>query len=139
MGWPRTLHEQPSDEVLQAKLRENDLLLLPHGLTGGLSPIEYRTIFPTKTIPYLISGRPILAHSPKNSFLTEWLRRHDCAELVENPDEAALHAAIERLSKDANRREQLVKNALAAAKLFHAPRVVAALKRTINECSHPAK
>jgi glycosyltransferase involved in cell wall biosynthesis len=130
---PRTRHEQPTDDELPAKLLQNDVLFLPHGLTGGLSPIEYRTIFPTRTIPYLISGRPILAHSPKDSFLTDWLRRYDCAEVVDVPDEVALQNAIERLSKDQKRREQLVRNALQAAHQFHAPQVVNALKSTINE------
>jgi glycosyltransferase involved in cell wall biosynthesis len=134
----RVRHEQPSDEVLQMKLRENDILLLPHGLRGGLSPIEYLTIFPTRTIPYLLSGRPILAHSPQDSFLTQWLRRHDCAEIVDVPDEAALRAAIARLCDDTPRRDQLVRNALKAARQFHAPRVVDALKRTINELSRPS-
>jgi glycosyltransferase involved in cell wall biosynthesis len=128
--------EQPRDDELLSKLRANDILFLPHGLTGGLAPIEYRTIFPTRTIPYLLSGRPILAHSPKDSFLTEWLRRHNCAEIVDVPDEAELRAAVDRLCYDAERREQLVRNALEAAKQFHAPRVVDALKRTINEFSH---
>ncbi len=136
---PRTRHEQPADDELQAKLRENDVLFLPHGLTGGLSPIEYRTIFPTRTIPYLISGRPILAHSPKDSFLTDWLRRHDCAEVVDEPDEEALHAAVVRLCNDAQRREELVQNALEAARQFHAPRVVDELKRTINNLVSPSE
>jgi hypothetical protein len=42
------------------------------------------------------------------------------------------------LCNDAKRREELVRNALVAAKQFHAPRVVDALKRTINEFSHPS-
>ncbi len=105
-------HEQPTDDELPAKLRSNDLLLLPHGLTGGLSPIEYRTIFPTRTIPYLISGRPILAHSPANSFLTRWLKEVDCAEVIEEADPARIRAAIDALCRDQARREQLVRNAL---------------------------
>ena len=134
----RTRHEQPSDDHLLEALRSNDILLLPHGLTGGLSPIEYRTIFPTRTIPYLLSGRPILAHSARDSFLSRWLRQHDCAELVEDPDPAALRAAIDRLCRDHVRREQLVRNALLAAEQFRAERVVDDMKRTINRCNEPA-
>lgn len=127
-------HEQPADEVLQSKFRENDLLVLPHGLTGGLSAIEYRTIFPTRTIPYLLSGRPILAHSSRGSFLSRWLKKHDCAEVVEDPDPDALRAAIDRLCRDEARREQLVRNALLAAEQFRAERVVDDMKRIINLC-----
>jgi hypothetical protein len=131
---PRIRHEQPPDEVLQAKLRENELLFLPHGLTGGLAPIEYRTIFPTRTIPYLLAGRPILAHSARDSFLTKWLREHGCAELVEDPDPGALRAAIDRLCRDEARRQQLVQNALSAADQFRAKRVVNDMKSIINRC-----
>ena len=65
---PRILHEQPADDVLLQKLAENDLLVLPHGLTGGWADIEYRTIFPTRTIPYLLSGRPILRIARHTAF-----------------------------------------------------------------------
>jgi glycosyltransferase involved in cell wall biosynthesis len=129
----RIRRQQPADGELIDALRQNDLLILPHGLTGGLAPIEYRTIFPTRTIPYLLSGRPIVAYSAKDSFLSRWLRTHDCAEVVEDPDPAVLKAAIERLCDDPRRREQLARNALAAAENFRASRVVAEMKRTINQ------
>ena len=61
------------DEVL-ARLGQADVLFLPHGLTGSWAAEEYRTIFPTKTIEYLISGRPILAHTPPDRFLTRFSR-----------------------------------------------------------------
>jgi glycosyltransferase involved in cell wall biosynthesis len=129
----RIRREQPADSELVEALGKNDLLILPHGLTGGLAPIEYRTIFPTRTIPYLLSGRPIVAYSSQGSFLSRWLREHDCAEVVEDPDPAVLRAAIDRLCEDAARREQLVRNALTAAEDFRADRVVAGMKRTINQ------
>jgi glycosyltransferase involved in cell wall biosynthesis len=128
----RIRHEQPTDAMLQDALQSQDILLLPHGLTGGLAPIEYRTIFPTRTIPYLLSGRPILAHSARGSFLSRWIKQHDCAELVEEPDAAALRKAIDRLCDNPARREQLVRNALAAAENFRAEHVVDNMKRTIN-------
>jgi hypothetical protein len=131
---PRIRHEQPTDAQLQDALQSNDILLLPHGLTGGLASIEYRTIFPTRTIPYLLSGRPIVAYSAKGSFLSRWLRKHDCAEVVEDPDPAMLRAAIDGLCADSRRREQLARNALAAAENFRASRVVAEMKRIINQC-----
>jgi glycosyltransferase involved in cell wall biosynthesis len=131
----RIRHTQPSDAELLEALRSNDILILPHGLTGGLAEIEYRTIFPTRTIPYLLSGRPILAHSARGSFLSRWLRDNDCAELVEDPDPQALLSAIDRLSHDQPRREQLVQNALAAAEQFRADRVVGNMKEIVNRVS----
>jgi glycosyltransferase involved in cell wall biosynthesis len=134
----RIRHNRPSDAELLDALRSNDILVLPHGLTGGLADIEYRTIFPTRTIPYLLSGRPILAHSARGSFLSRWLRDNNCAELVEEPDPQALLSAIDRLSRDQPRREQLVRNAVAAAEQFRADRVVAQMKQTINHfCAEP--
>jgi hypothetical protein len=130
---PRIHHHQPTDDVLLDTLRENDILMLPHGLVGGLAPIEYRTIFPTRTIPYLLSGRPIIAHSAPDSFLTRWLSSHDCADLVVEPDPVALRAAIDQLCRDASRQEQLVRNALIAAEQFRAQRVVDKMKLTINQ------
>ena len=62
----------------------------PHGFAGPLVPEEYLTIFPTKTIDYLLSQRPILAHMPADSFIAEFYRRHDCALVVDEP-------AVERL------------------------------------------
>jgi len=128
----RIRHEKPTDSELIDALRQNDILVLPHGLSGGLAPIEYQTIFPTRTIPYLLSGRPIVAHSAKGSFLSRWLKEHDCAEVVEDPDHETLRAVIYQLCDDPARREQLVRNALAAAEKFRAKSVVAKMKRIIN-------
>jgi hypothetical protein len=112
----------PCDVV--ASLRRHDVLLLPHGLHGGLSDVEYRTIFPTRTISYLFAGRPILAHTPTDAFLTHWLRRHDAAEIVDQADGDALLASLERLRSDVALRRQCVSGALQAAPQFQA-RVVA--------------
>jgi hypothetical protein len=121
---PHITHEKISDEDLMNGLKSHDILLLPHGFTGNSHPIEYETIFPTRTIPYLLSGRPILAHTPPHAFLTRWLRRHDCAEVVDTADMTALRAAANRLRTDDARREELVRNARKAVEMFHAPRVM---------------
>lgn len=115
------------------RLAQHDVLYLPHGLQGGLSAVEYATIFPTRTISYLISGRPILAHAPTGSFLAEFLRQHDCAELVCDPDVDALRAALERLRSDDRRRRQLVENALLAARPFQGRLVAGGLRRMLLE------
>ncbi len=114
-------------------LRENDFLFLPHGFTGGLSDIEYQTIFPTRTIPYLLSGVPIIAHSPKDCFLTRWLRKYDCAEIVDEPSADALVACVERLRQDSARRYELATNALEAVKQFQAANVARQLRDWLNQ------
>ncbi len=122
----------PADDVLLAELRKNDLLVLAHGFSGGLAPIEYETIFPTRTIPYLLSLRPILAFSPAHSYLNHWLREHDCAEIVETKDLSALRAKIDWLRHNPARREELVRNALAAVRQFDAPTVARNFRTQVN-------
>lgn len=132
-------YQQPSDDELTAALQSNDILLMPHGLTGGRASIEYATIFPTRTIPYLLAGRPILAHVPEDSFFTRWLRRHDCAEIVSEPSVDAVRDAILNLANNEKRREQLVRNGLAAVRQFQASQVVGRMKRSINEALAPSQ
>src|SRR5258705_1331792 len=128
-----------ADQVVES-LRESDIVVLPHGFTGGYSPEEYQTIFPTRTIEYLICGRPILSHSPSGCFLTRFLREHECAFVVEDPSPGQLRRAIETLRSDAALRTRLVRNALKAAEQFYAPRVARTLRSQLerigNEFNH---
>lgn len=84
---------------------------------------ELGTIFPTKTIEYLASGRPILLHCPENYFLTRFCQEHDCAEIVNERSEDALVAAMERLRTDKERALQLSRNALRTAAMFSLPQI----------------
>jgi len=120
----------PRSELVAA-LALCDVMLLPHGFTGPYHPVEYETIFPTKTIEYLISGRPILAHTPPEAFLTRFLRDHDCALVVDTPDYAAVRATVQCLLTDAPLRARLVRNALKAAGQFYLPRVAAHLRKVL--------
>lgn len=128
----RVTHSSPSDAELMAELRKNDVLILAHGFAGGLAPIEYETIFPTRTIPYLLSLRPILAHSPPHSYLNHWLREHDCAEIVDINDVSALRAKLEWLRQNPGRREELVRNALRAVRQFDAAAVARHFRLQVN-------
>jgi len=125
-------HESVSRDQVLTRLRDADVMVLPHGFRGALAPEEYRTIFPTRTIEYLISGRPILAHVPADCYLARFLLEHDCALLVTEPTVAALLRAFEQLRADSVLRSHLVRNALRAAKTFGAPRVAGILRRQLN-------
>jgi glycosyltransferase involved in cell wall biosynthesis len=118
----------PLEELLP-RLGEADVLFLPHGFTGSRSLEEYRTIFPTKTINYLLAGRPILAHMPSDCFVTRFLRQNQCALIVDKPDIAALCEALERLRTDYPLRRRLVENSLKAVRQFQATEVAAELRR----------
>jgi hypothetical protein len=128
-------HTVSRDEVVN-ELRQSDIVVLPHGFTGGYSPEEYRTIFPTKTIEYLICGRPILAHTPSDCYLTRFLKEHECALVVDDPSVPQLLRAIELLRTDAALRSKIIWNALKAAEQFYAPRVATALRAQLKGSEH---
>lgn len=125
---PSVRHETVSHDHVVVRLRDADFVVLAHGFRGALSDEEYDTIFPTRTIEYLICGRPILAHAPRDCYLTRFLREHDCALLVTEPTVPALLDAIEQLRRDAALRARLVRNALGAAQQFRGDRVAAILR-----------
>jgi glycosyltransferase involved in cell wall biosynthesis len=126
-----TTHETVARDRLLDRLAGADIVLLPHGLSGPYPREEYATIFPTKTIEYLICGRPILAHCTAGSFLARFLAENDCALLVDQPDVNALRQAIARLRSDADLRAHLVRNALKTAEQFRAARVAQHLREWI--------
>ncbi len=121
-------HESVSRDQLMERLQQADVVVLPHGFHGALSAEEYRTIFPTRTIEYLISGRPILAHAPGDCYLARFLTEHECALVVAEPSVNAVSQAIERLLSDDVLRRRLVQNALRVAEMFTARRVARLLR-----------
>jgi glycosyltransferase involved in cell wall biosynthesis len=134
---PGTTCETVSRDEVPGRLKQADVVLLPHIFRyPPAGRDEYRTIFPTKTIEYLICGRPILAHSPADSFLTQFLVENDCALVVDRPDVEALCAAIERLRSDSALRSRLVRNALKTAEQFQAERVAAEFRKWVDDPKH---
>lgn len=127
-------HFLPVEDFI-AQLDQYDIMLLPHGIDGLRSNFEYRTIFPTRTIPLLFSGKPILAHSPTGSFLTDFLEAHDCALVVTEKSEEQLQQAIDRLLEDKSLRAHLVKQGLRAAEQFRLENVGQRLRDTFFHAS----
>ncbi len=87
------------------------MLFLPLAFEGP-QPLMIRHNFPTKAMDYLRSGRPILVHSPADSYLTWLARREGFALVVDRPDVGELAAAMDRLAEDCDLQEKLVSNAL---------------------------
>ena len=116
-----------------AALKQQDVLFLPHGFEGGLSKVEYETIFPTKTISYLLSDRPLFAHSPSHSFLTQWLKENECALVVEQANETEIRNGLSELRENADLRQQLVENGRKAVQMFSATRVADFFAQTLNK------
>jgi glycosyltransferase involved in cell wall biosynthesis len=130
---PDTTCETVSRDEIPQRLRQADIVLLPHSFDyPPQSRDDFLTIFPTKTIEYLFSGRPILAHAPADCFLTRFLLENDCALVVDCANVDALTAAIARLRADAALRRRLVSNALKTAEQFLACNVAAEFRKRIG-------
>ncbi|MCB0704424.1 MAG: hypothetical protein KDC34_03905 [Saprospiraceae bacterium] len=119
-------------EDFYKELMDNDVCVLTHGFTGGYSQEEYETIFPTRTINFLISGLPIFAHSPSFSFLSQYLKKYDCAEVVDVADPAVVLERARYLLDHPERRLELAENARKAAERFYGPNVAAFLRNKLE-------
>ena len=106
-------------EEVNVVISKYDACLLTHGFAGGYNETEYETIFPTRTIPLLLSNRPTIVHSPANSFLNKFINKYDCAELVSEKSDSKLLVALEKVTTDHNRIQQLVENAKKASAYFY--------------------
>jgi glycosyltransferase involved in cell wall biosynthesis len=119
-------------DELRGEFERADLVYLPLGLSGTLANVEYRTIFPTRTLDYLVCGRPILAHVPRDSTVGSFLKAEGCALVVDTADDEALAGALERMTADDPLRADLVRRAAAAAAHFSPQRVVSHLRTTLG-------
>ena len=122
-----------SPDEVHVKLQDYDICVLTHGFTGGYGEVEYRTIFPTRTIPFLLSGKPIFAHSPKGSFLNDFILENNCAELIDTADENAIIAGLDRISNSEAYQAELVQASKQTAQLFYGAHVVEKLKSTLTQ------
>ncbi len=114
-------------------LHSVDAVLLPHGFEGEISEVEYKTIFPTKTIEYLLSGRPILAHCPSDSFINHFLTKHGCAFIINEKEMDLIKQKLHLFSKDIEIREKIAYNAQNVSKMFHGSLVMQDLRNAIQK------
>lgn len=123
LSFPKEWHKGyiPDGEYFST-IRSYDIIVLVHGFTGAYSEVEYETIFPTRTIPYLLSGKPLFVHAPPKSFLASFVRENECGILV---DEASHEAVLKGLDQLTNPdvSERMVRNGQETVKKFH-PEVV---------------
>jgi len=120
------------DEI-QKVLQDYDICVLTHGFTGGYGEAEYKTIFPTRTIPFLLSGKPIFVHSPKSSFLNDFIEENECAVLVEEASGKAILEGLEKLSGDENLQKKLVVAAEKTSEQFYGQNVAQQLKEILKK------
>ena len=88
---------------------------------------------PGKLGDYLASGVPVVALTPRDSFLADFLIGHDCGFVVDRPDPSVLADAIRIAVTNLGRREEVVKNALSCARQeFSAVTAVKAITQSLG-------
>ncbi len=105
-------HVQPN-EVL-ALQRNADILLIPFSFRPEASGIV-RSAATAKLADYLLTGRPIMALCPEDSFLGWYLSTHRCGLVVPRDDVDLVASQIELLIGDSRRREEFGSNAIERA------------------------
>jgi len=122
----------PFDQMIRELREIADVLFVP--MTFGAEQMDNMKIsFPSKLTDYTATGLPLLIHAPAYASAVRWARaEHDVAEIVDEPGEAPLRAAITRLHEDADRRARLASNAVAAGqRYFDSAAARAALSRAL--------
>jgi glycosyltransferase involved in cell wall biosynthesis len=87
-----------------------DLLVAVLPFHGEIEAYQ-RTAFPTKSVEYMASGVPILAHAPAGSFFANHVRKHGYALLADSCQEQALEEALHRALEDSHLRDTLLEKA----------------------------
>lgn len=131
--WPIKLHiytAQPKAEIRKEKILSKNVIIHPHINQAEINnvqrqadilflPLAFRspipeiikTSAPGKLGEYLAVGKPILAHVPKDSFVSWYLRKNKCGIVVDKLDPKMLAKAIIKIIKDKKLPLKLAKNA----------------------------
>jgi glycosyltransferase involved in cell wall biosynthesis len=96
-------------DVMRAQNRAH-ILFLPFAFHSTI-PEVIKTSAPGKTGEYLASGVPILAHVPADSFVSWYLKTHECGFVVDVNDIESLKQAIVELVNNTECRSKLIRNA----------------------------
>lgn len=107
-------HNHISSDAIFEKMQEADLLLIPFAVNSGV-PELVATSAPGKLGDYLASGTPILAVVPENTFVSWYLKEHQCGLVVESFLPLAIAKEIKRFAKNKKLREKIAKNGLEQA------------------------
>jgi len=127
------VHQQAAGSEMPSVLRQADILFLPLAFSSGI-PEVIRTSAPGKLGEYLASGVPILAHAPRDSFLTWYIRKHNCGVVCDSPDAADLQRSLALLIDDGELRRAVTTNAVARARRdFNAEDARASFAQALGE------
>ncbi|MGO4170714.1 glycosyltransferase [Bosea sp. TAF32] len=127
----RRFDHLPQEQAL-VRQREADILFLPLAFESPI-PEVVRSSAPAKVAEYLASGRPVVVHAPRGSFVSSFFTEREAGLVIDQPDVETLAQALTRLSEDATLRANLVANARVAAKEFGVDRARAAFSAALGE------
>lgn len=108
----------PDFSGLRAALNAADLLILAYGFDPA-TVAYYRYSFSTKVVPYMLSGRCILAYGPSSIEPIAYLMRGGWGEVVSEEGVDNLERTIESLMDAPDRRERLARSAYEAGLQEH--------------------
>ena len=112
---PVSLHNHRPNSEMPCVQRRADILFLALAFNSPY-PAIVRTAAPSKLAEYLASGRPILCHAPRDSFISWYFRKHECGVVVDEDDPARLAKGIELILSDARLCDRLIANAYECAR-----------------------
>jgi glycosyltransferase involved in cell wall biosynthesis len=92
---------------------------------------EVRTVFSTKLLEYLISGRPVIVFAPEASYHAKSARKNGWGYVVSQDSPAELAAAIVKVSTDQQLAKCLVQGALKEARERSAKRYAQQLREWV--------
>ena len=110
-----TYHDRVTPVIVPEVYRKADIIYVPLSFAGAAADVV-RTFAPLELGDCLASGRPILVNAPAESFVSQYVKQHECGLVVNEQSPESLAAAIDRLLNDADLRQRLGENARAAAK-----------------------
>ena len=92
-------HSHISALEVQKVLRQADVLFLPLAFNSPI-PELIRTSAPGKMAEYFSAGRPVLAHAPRDSFVSWFIRHNRCGVVVDRNIPETLSQHIKNLVSD---------------------------------------
>ena len=107
---PVEVHGPRPNREMPGVQNRADILFLPLAFRSGY-PEVIRTSAPGKIGEYLASGKPVLVHAPKDSFIVWLFTKYRCGEVVPVDDPEKLAQGILHLLQDKKYRDEIVQNA----------------------------
>ena len=116
-------HGYINDSEFYEVVSKNTACVLTHGFFGGYSQIEYQTIFPTRTIPFLLSNLPIIIHSPPNSYLSDYFLNNKVGLVITTIEELKIKRMILDFITNKDQMLECIKNVKGIINDFYGPNV----------------